>query len=447
MGTPPARAALAAQATQQRLVVIHVFDELRKTSRDFSCARGVLLDNMRYFRAFLNESNELDEIDISVHCDVEIFELLVEHMHHRREPDWRPRLALDNIASILVSAEFLQMDDLVDECAAFISARLQDFVMLRVDLSCLSDASVVKIAEKCSAEQLHRLQDPKDKLQSKLQRKKVDVLVKQLHSESGSRLQLCRCCHAVYTQEDARPPIGCRKSKRVIGMNGELSAQHQPTAGWQAEPFLRELVSDQSVTWTGVYWYTWAATNWFDCSSCHSTSTFLELHDCAYHPGRIVGQGADSKYSCCSSRIFNIDEAAVVGCKKREHSPAPDDSSSTGLESMKSTLPSVWEQVAQCAAAVQARSSSSSNSAQVTTSTLSPALPGAIDVSSVFSDLEVVDVAIDPQAAKKPPGSQPESSSSACRRQWRIMQRQERDRVRMQQLTRRLLLQRKSTAS
>lgn len=422
----------------QRHVVIHVFDEFRKTSRDFTCARGVLLDNMKYFRAFLSDSNELDEIDISVHCDVEIFELLVEYMHHRWEPEWRPRLSLDNIASILVSSEFLQMEDLVDECSRFISSRLQEFVQLRVDLSCLSDASVAKIANKCSADQLHKLQDPKDKILSKLQRNKVDSLVKSLRD-----LELCACCDTIYVKQGGNQLPGCRKSNQTIGVYGELSGQHQPCSGWQLDTLLRELTNDQAVSWTGVYWYIWAAANWFECSSCRSRCTYLEWQRCAYHPGSVVGQGTEAKYSCCSSRIFNVDEAATVGCKSREHSPVCNEQYAAN-EPMKSTLLGVWDQITRCAEAVSARSSKSSSSA------VPSSLPGAVDAASVFSQFspatESSAAALDP-AAKKTQPLPAEASSSACRKQWRIMQRQERDRARMQQLLRRLMLRRKSATS
>jgi len=420
----------AAMAT--RHVVIHVFDEFRKTSRDFTCARGVLLDNMRYFRAFLTDSNELDEIDISVHCDVDIFELLVEYMHRRQETDWHPRLSLDNIASILVSSEFLQMDDLVDDCARFISARLQEFVMLRVDLSCLSDTSVARIADKCSADQLHRLQDPKDKILSKLQRNKVDSLVKALPG-----IELCACCDTVYsTQGGANQLPGCRKNSQTIGRHGELSAQHQATAGWQLDTFLRELAGDRRVGWTGVYWYIWAATNWFDCTSCRAKCTYLEWTRCAFHPGSVTDHGAETKYACCGSRVFNADEAATVGCSSREHSPVCDERFAAD-EPMKSSLLSVWDQVIRCAEAIGARSSKSSPSTS---------LPGVIDAAAVFSPFSSPTEPAD-AAAKRAQVAPAEASSSACRKQWRILQRQERDRVRMQQLARRLLLQRKCASA
>ncbi|RLN73326.1 hypothetical protein BBJ28_00005861 [Nothophytophthora sp. Chile5] len=211
---------VAATTYPHRSVVIHVFDEYRKSTKDFLCQRDLLLTSMKYFQAYLTEANEHDEIDISVHCDVEIFELLMEYMQ-QRDSEWRPRITLENIASILVSSEFLQMDDLVEECVHFISGRVQEFMLLRVDFDCLSDATVAKIANNCTPEQLQKLRDPKDKILSKLRRKKVETLVRTLQDDAR-RLELCEHCETLFLKDDANS-AGCRKGKRQVGVHVEAA--------------------------------------------------------------------------------------------------------------------------------------------------------------------------------------------------------------------------------
>ena len=64
------------------VVLIHVCDENRQVSKDFCCKRNILVKHMRYFERFLAENeNGYDDIDISVHCDVEIFEWLMSYIH------------------------------------------------------------------------------------------------------------------------------------------------------------------------------------------------------------------------------------------------------------------------------------------------------------------------------------------------------------------------------
>ncbi|CAM9734065.1 unnamed protein product, partial [Discosporangium mesarthrocarpum] len=64
------------------MVTIHVCDESRSITQDFSCEKKLLLREMEYFRSYLVEApSPYDEIDILVHCDVRIFEWLFRYMH------------------------------------------------------------------------------------------------------------------------------------------------------------------------------------------------------------------------------------------------------------------------------------------------------------------------------------------------------------------------------
>lgn len=118
------------------IVVIHVCDENRSVKRDFSCKRNILIKHMRYFESFLKENGEYDDIDISVHCDVDIFEWLITYIH---QPDKPPPLDRTIIVSILISSDFLQMEPLVQRCLEFVAQHLSDIVRLPIDLSCVND--------------------------------------------------------------------------------------------------------------------------------------------------------------------------------------------------------------------------------------------------------------------------------------------------------------------
>lgn len=56
--------------------MIHVCDETRGTKKDFTCPQGLLLEKMVYFRD-ITLGQQLDDVDISVHCDVKIFDWLM----------------------------------------------------------------------------------------------------------------------------------------------------------------------------------------------------------------------------------------------------------------------------------------------------------------------------------------------------------------------------------
>ena len=68
--------------------------------------RDLLLEHMCYFQSYLCAERGHEEIDISVHCDVHIFEWLMEWIH---QPDTPPAFDTASVISILISADFLQM--------------------------------------------------------------------------------------------------------------------------------------------------------------------------------------------------------------------------------------------------------------------------------------------------------------------------------------------------
>ncbi|TMW57420.1 hypothetical protein Poli38472_003345 [Pythium oligandrum] len=403
-----------------RNVLIHVFDEYRKATKDFVCPREVLLDKMKYFRAYLNQANEHDEIDISVHCDVEIFEWLVEYMN-QRDVDTRPKITLENIASILVSSEFLQMDVLVEECVAFVTSRMQEFLQLRVDFGCLSDTTITKLAERCTTEQLQRLQDPKDKILSKLQRKKLELLLRELQ-EAKCTLCCCENCELLYLSSE-ESQLHCSQGVRQLSAHGELVASHRPKTGWVPDEWLKTVIQDKNVSWGAAYWYVWASTQYMQCDTCQRYCSLLEFRDCFYHPGQIVGVGAEAKYSCCGARIFLGGETDGSGCKSREHKLAP--STPATIQKSVQILNASWSAITSCSKVVR---------------------PPPYGRSCLYIDMSIVCPAptveqsaeLD-QVLKKPWPMNADAASPRRRRQWQTMRLQEQDRIRIQVLTKRLL--------
>lgn len=77
-------------------------DENKKTNKDFKCDRHLLLQHMKYFEKYLADSKNIDDIDISVHCDINIFDWLMRFVHKKE-----PKLEVKNSISILISSDFL----------------------------------------------------------------------------------------------------------------------------------------------------------------------------------------------------------------------------------------------------------------------------------------------------------------------------------------------------
>eukprot|EP00854_Cymbomonas_tetramitiformis_P025944 gene25944-31759_t len=112
--------------SKKKQITIHVYDEARKTQKDFHCGLQELLSGMKYFRGYLSDVQN-EEVEMSVHCDVKVFEWLLL---------------------------YIQMETLVDECVTFIAKSINDVTRLPIDLSCLADPLLVKLARATTEDSL-----------------------------------------------------------------------------------------------------------------------------------------------------------------------------------------------------------------------------------------------------------------------------------------------------
>ena len=51
-----------------------------KSAKTSPARRDLLITHMKYFEKYLTESTSVEDIDISVHCDVKIFDWLMRYL-------------------------------------------------------------------------------------------------------------------------------------------------------------------------------------------------------------------------------------------------------------------------------------------------------------------------------------------------------------------------------
>ena len=184
----------ASNLSMSSQIVIHVCDEAKRLKQDFMCPRDLLVKEMKYFSYNLNinvsnstsgsgsggahahstvpasalSKKNLDEIDISVHCDINIFDWLMRYVK-RNHPfliektiaspanngldsnnnnnnceikmvngiikSYEPKLEVNNCVSILLSSDFLIMGELVDKCIVFIAENLEAVLQIQCVLN------------------------------------------------------------------------------------------------------------------------------------------------------------------------------------------------------------------------------------------------------------------------------------------------------------------------
>ena len=80
--------------------------------------------------------------------------------------------------SVIISADFLIMENLVQECTGYIISNLTDVVRLPIDMSCMNECIIWRIAEKCPINHLLQVYDKRDKLRSTLFKYKLTQMLK-----------------------------------------------------------------------------------------------------------------------------------------------------------------------------------------------------------------------------------------------------------------------------
>ena len=117
---------------------------------------------MKYFEKHLQSSESNDDIDISVQCDVQIFEWLLNYIENderqesgndnikfyevvMKEGDGykivpsskrkKPVFEISNAISILISSDYLKMNKLVDEALDFFIENINELIRLPIDMS------------------------------------------------------------------------------------------------------------------------------------------------------------------------------------------------------------------------------------------------------------------------------------------------------------------------
>uniref|UniRef100_A0A8C2CSY3 Si:ch211-189k9.2 n=1 Tax=Cyprinus carpio TaxID=7962 RepID=A0A8C2CSY3_CYPCA len=306
-------------------MVIHVCDEAKNLKQDFVCPRNLLVEEMRYFEEYLSvDPQRWDEVDISVHCDVQIFDWLMNYVKsHNTEHS--------NVISILISSEFLKMETLVEECIQYCHQHMSAIIATPCNMSCINNNLAGRIADLFSHHEADDLKDKKDKFKSKLFQKKIERLFDhgyQNHDSPGNASTLYRCglCLKLLTKETERK-IPCVPNKINIDVRGNIVFTHTRLYKTKVHEFVNGLYEELK-SWVLVYWRIWGTINFLTCSRCKQAFLCTDLGQCKYHPEAVVypGLGADHRwhgiglYPCCNQKVLRFDPSSMPkGCKIRDH--------------------------------------------------------------------------------------------------------------------------------
>lgn len=171
-------------------------------------------------------------MDISVHCDIVIFDWLMRWVKKDiiKKSEW-PILEASNVIPIMVSASFLQMEPLLEDCTSYCHANMSEILKTSTILTCLNDSLLTRLANLFSNADVEALKDKKDKIQSRLFCKLISSLAnpdpdcQRGHFRSLATLFKCGKCgkHVAQSVSDSVP---CVSSCTSIDNKGNLHSKH-----------------------------------------------------------------------------------------------------------------------------------------------------------------------------------------------------------------------------
>uniref|UniRef100_F7ISG1 SANT and BTB domain regulator of CSR n=1 Tax=Callithrix jacchus TaxID=9483 RepID=F7ISG1_CALJA len=320
-------------------MVIHVCDEAKNLKEDFICPRDLLISEMKYFAEYLSmDAQRWEEVDISVHCDVHIFNWLIKYVKRNTEENKdgeMPTLEPGNVISILISSEFLQMDSLVEQCIQYCHKNMNAIVATPCNMNCINANLLTRIADLFTHHEVDDLKDKKDKFRSKLFCKKIERLFDPEYLNPDSRsnaatLYRCCLCKKLLTKETERR-IPCIPGKINVDRHGNIVYIHIRDKTWDVHEYLNSLFEELK-SWRDVYWRLWGTVNWLTCSRCYQAFLCIEFSHCQYHSETVVYPSAASSvntvgtgiYPCCNQKVLRFDPTQLTkGCKVRDHMIAP----------------------------------------------------------------------------------------------------------------------------
>lgn len=309
--------------------MIHVCDEARGLRQDFTCPRDLLIHHIGYF-ADVTAGQRLEDVDISVHCDVSIFEWLLRWVKRGQTEDHiAPVLEPKTAVSILISADFLKMAPLVEEVVKYVHDNINLILEAQVNLNCLSDAILARLARVFTHWELEGLRDRRDRIQSKLYTRFLQTLCDTAPAPSrgiyrtAATLYRCSDCGEMVSRAVERL-VTCIPANTSITTSGHVFYTHSRDGNWSLTEHVRQLKADLK-TWRLVYWRLWGQVHFLPCSTCGAVFPGCEMRLCRTH--RLDASSCDldmflpsDVYPCCGARALRFSPLPVRnGCQMRDH--------------------------------------------------------------------------------------------------------------------------------
>ncbi|PSN50899.1 hypothetical protein C0J52_05356 [Blattella germanica] len=277
-------------------VEIHVCDEVKNLKRDFRCPQKLLVSKMGYFA----------------------------------------EVTTGNVVPILVSAAFLQMDPLLQDCLQFCRQHMNEIAKTSTNLACLNDSILTRLANLFSNSEVEALKDKKDKIQSRLYCKLIMALTETSpepargHFASLASVYRCGKCDKLILRQ-LGGNIPCKPCNMKMDSYGNIHGNHIRDQNWNLNDYIRNLRQELK-SWRFVYWRLWGDCHFLYCNVCHNYFPVHQMKWCCHHPElaqffTMEHQRAMTfpigRFPCCGDRAYRFEVLnSQSGCQFKEHTPS-----------------------------------------------------------------------------------------------------------------------------
>lgn len=232
-------------------ITITVCDEAKSLKRQFTCNRSLLIREMRYFADYLkDEPDQIEEVDISVHCDLDIFQWLMSFVNRRaptKLPELEPRIAV----SILISSDFLKMDKLVRQSLDYIHEHISDIMSTNCNVSCIPDPLFRQLSKHFdNPYEIEQIHDRKNKIRGKLFEYNLEILLNE------KKIIRCQHCLSIMTIEQMEY-MPCLTDRLILTTTGKLYFQHKIDMKFDINQWIKDIHTKGENSWRNTFWIVW----------------------------------------------------------------------------------------------------------------------------------------------------------------------------------------------
>ena len=141
---------------------------------------------------------------------------------------------------------------------------MNEIIKLPIDLSCISEKLLNKLAVLTPPNILATTKDKKEKILHKLYKRRVEVDFSRKATTKNSKvrsiascLTCCMHCGTVYL-ENYEEYLHCTEAKAFVDFRGKVCFYHFSIPNWSLTSYLKTLHAG-GMNWEAIYWHVWAA--------------------------------------------------------------------------------------------------------------------------------------------------------------------------------------------